>query len=588
MKKIIILTIMLFTAFSATAFADSIQNIDISRNDNSAVIISGSLNVSKTNQQLVLTVKNQGTVITAEQTTVKTVKNGKAYYEFEPLLFPYDAPSGYYTYTVSGRYIDEAKSKTDDKMTVSTNDFYTHISKLNQKIQAGLQEEAYAYLSTNSIYLDIDSSYLSSLDRALPVFKKLLMDKQFECTAGDYASIENARVEFTNRYSDLISICMFYQIDSLTSYNSWLTNYSREFPNEANDGSMYPYYTRIKNKQTVADKIAYLNSAYVAKNQFGTFAEEKVNIRSIFYEGVFLTNIYEENAAVAQNIITGFPSYFPTNNTYYNQLLPQKKGEVFGFIKGNSYADRAAVCSAFWTYSKQLYDSANNNGNAGGAGGAGGGGGGGGGGGAAGDRNEGDWGKDSSLHITEPVMTQPEAAFGDIENVSWAKEAILGLYERNIVSGKAEKVFAPNDYITRAEFIAMVMRARGIEVVPATEKLFVDVDTDKWYADVVNTAKVNGIISGDENNNFNPEKQITRQDMSIIVARALGYISDGAKYAPFGDLETIDNYALEYVVYLYEKELLSGNEEGLFLPKNNTRRSEAAVLIYRMIMSNEL
>lgn len=578
MKKIIILTMLLVTAFSSAAFADSVQNIDISRNDNGEVIISGSLDVSKTNQQLVLTVKNQGTLITAEQTTVKAVKNGKAYYEFAPLLFPYDAPSGYYTYTVSGRYIDAAKSKTDDKMTVSTNDFYTHISNLNQKIQAGLQEEAYSYLSANSMYLDIDGSYLSSLNSVLPIFKKLLMDKQFECTAGDYASIENARVEFTNRYSDLISICMFYQINSLTSYNSWLTNYSREFPDESNDGAMYPYYTRVKTTQTVADKITNLNSAYINKNQFGTFAEEKANIKSIFYEAVFLTNIYEENAAVAQNIITGFPNYFQTDNTYYNQLLPQKQGEVFGFIKGNSYADRAAVCSAFLTYSKQLYDASNN---PGGSGGNGGGGGGGGGGGVS-------WGKESSLHITEPVFTQTVTAFSDIENVSWAKDAILDLYERNIVSGKDNNTFAPNDYITRAEFIRMVVLARGIDVVPATEKLFGDVEPDKWYADVVNTAKINGIILGDENNNFRPDDQITRQDMSIIVARALGYTSDGLNYAPFGDLDNIDKYALDYVVYLYEQGLLSGNEEGLFLPKNNTRRSEAAVLIHRVIMSNEL
>ena len=569
---------LLVTAFSSAAFADSVQNIDISRNDNGEVIISGSLDVSKTNQQLVLTVKNQGTLITAEQTTVKAVKNGKAYYEFAPLLFPYDAPSGYYTYTVSGRYIDAAKSKTDDKMTVSTNDFYTHISNLNQKIQAGLQEEAYSYLSANSMYLDIDGSYLSSLNSVLPIFKKLLMDKQFECTAGDYASIENARVEFTNRYSDLISICMFYQINSLTSYNSWLTNYSREFPDESNDGAMYPYYTRVKTTQTVADKITNLNSAYINKNQFGTFAEEKANIKSIFYEAVFLTNIYEENAAVAQNIITGFPNYFQTDNTYYNQLLPQKQGEVFGFIKGNSYADRAAVCSAFLTYSKQLYDASNN---PGGSGGNGGGGGGGGGGGVS-------WGKESSLHITEPVFTQTVTAFSDIENVSWAKDAILDLYERNIVSGKDNNTFAPNDYITRAEFIRMVVLARGIDVVPATEKLFGDVEPDKWYADVVNTAKINGIILGDENNNFRPDDQITRQDMSIIVARALGYTSDGLNYAPFGDLDNIDKYALDYVVYLYEQGLLSGNEEGLFLPKNNTRRSEAAVLIHRVIMSNEL
>ena len=571
MKKILILTIMLFAAFSSTAFADSVSNIDITRNDDGAVIISGSLNVSKTNQQLVLTVKNQSTLITSEQTTVKELKDGKAYYEFAPLLFPYDAPSGYYTYTVSGRYIDAAKSETDTVMNISADDFYTHITALNLKIQSGSQDDAYNYLLTNSALLSVDGTHLSSINTSLPIFKKLLMDKQFACTAGDYVSIENARTEFIKRYNEIVSICMFYQINSLATYNSWLENFSREFPNQTNDGAMYPYYTRIRNKQTHAEKITYLNTVSRSRTQFGTFAEEKENIKKIFYEAVFLTNIQEENAAVAQTIVTGFTDYFVTDNTYYNQLMPQKQGEVFGFIYGNPYADKAAVCNAFFTYSKQIYDASQ-----GGGGSAGGGGGG------------GSWGKESSLPIVQVTPSEQDAVFADIENVSWAKDAILALYERNIVSGKADKKFAPNDNVTRAEFLKMIVLAKGIEVVPATEKTFGDVELDKWYADIVNTAKVNGIISGDENNNFNPDKQITRQDMSIIVAKALGYTADGSKYAPFGDLETINDYAVEYVVYLYEKGLLKGNEEGLFLPKNNTRRSEAAVLIYRVLMSNEL
>lgn len=569
MKRIIILTIMLFMAFSLTAFADSIENVDISRNDDGAVIVSGSLNVSKINQQLVLTVTNQGSLITAEQTTVTGIKNGKAYFEFAPLLFPYDASSGYYTYTVSGRYIDAPKSETDDIMNISADDFYTHISALNLKIQSGVQDDAYNYISTNSALLSVDGTYLSSINTALPIFKKLLMDKQFACTEGDYESIENARAEFIKRYNELISICMFYQINSLTSYNNWIADFSREFPDQTNDGVMYPYYTRIKNNQTVADKITHLNTVHRNAYQFGTFAEEKEKIRKIFYEAVFLTNIYEENAAVAQSIVTGFTDYFTTDNTYYNQLIPQKQGEVFGFIKGKHYSDSDAVCSAFWRYSKKLYDETRGGGGSTGGGGS-------------------SWGKESSVSIIPVAPTESKAAFSDIENVSWAKEAILELYERKIVSGKAEKTFAPNDNVTRAEFLKMVVLAKGMEVIPATEKVFDDVELDKWYADIVNTAKKNGIISGDENNNFNPDKQITRQDMSIIVAKALGYTSDGSKYAPFGDLETIDDYAVEYVVYLYEKGLLKGDEEGLFLPKNNTRRSEAAVLIYRVIMSNEL
>ena len=166
MKKILILTIMLFTALASTAFADSIADINIDRDDNGAVVISGSINTSKTNQQLVLTVTNQGSLITAEQITVKEpVKNGKVNFKFDPLLFPYEVESGYYTYTVSGRYIDEPKSETDDILNISADDFYTYISTLNSKIQSGNTEDAYNYLVNNSEYLSIDNSKLSSILR---------------------------------------------------------------------------------------------------------------------------------------------------------------------------------------------------------------------------------------------------------------------------------------------------------------------------------------------------------------------------------------------------------------------------------------
>lgn len=209
MKKITILASLLFTVISSTAFADSVDTLNIKKDSSGAVIVSGNLDVAKTNQQLILTVTNNGEMVMAEQTVVSEVKDSKAYYEFAPILFPYNAPSGYYTYTVSGRYIDSTKSVTDDKMTVSADDFYLKITELNSKIQSGSQEEAYNYLSSNVASFGVDASALGLVDEAKNVFKKLLMDKQFACSEGDYDSIENARVEFTNRYNDLISIAMF-------------------------------------------------------------------------------------------------------------------------------------------------------------------------------------------------------------------------------------------------------------------------------------------------------------------------------------------------------------------------------------------
>ena len=84
--------------------------------------------------------------------------------------------------------------------------------------------------------------------------------------------------------------------------------------------------------------------------------------------------------------------------------------------------------------------------------------------------------------------------FSDIKSVSWAEEAILSLAEKGVISGRADGIFAPNDNMTREEFVKLVVLA--FELSAEGESNFADVEYDKWYAPFINAAVSNGVVKG--------------------------------------------------------------------------------------------
>ncbi len=101
----------------------------------------------------------------------------------------------------------------------------------------------------------------------------------------------------------------------------------------------------------------------------------------------------------------------------------------------------------------------------------------------------------SAVSVPSVVKPQPEEiCFTDIDGVSWAKEAIEALTEKNIIA-KTEK-FRPNDEITRAEFLKLLMGTANIRKAVRGLK---DVSETDWYYTYAAAAENAGIITGDKN-----------------------------------------------------------------------------------------
>ena len=99
---------------------------------------------------------------------------------------------------------------------------------------------------------------------------------------------------------------------------------------------------------------------------------------------------------------------------------------------------------------------------------------------------------------TEPIRYE---IFNDLEGYDWAKQAIVYLAEKRIVTGKTEEKFSPADFVTREEFAAMLVRAIANNA-EAKDISFTDVTNGAWYDEYLKKAVGAGIIKGYDDGSF--------------------------------------------------------------------------------------
>ena len=184
-----------------------------------------------------------------------------------------------------------------------------------------------------------------------------------------------------------------------------------------------------------------------------------------------------------------------------------------------------------------------------------------------------------------PPAEQPvpviEDVFTDLDSVPWAKQSIMALYAKGIVSGMGDKKFAPTEFVTREQFVKILVSALGMST-EGSECEFADVDKNMWYYPYVACAVQNNIVYGIDENYFGTGSNITREQIAAMCARVVGRTSDKT-VEDFVDQDEISDYAKESVMLMKRLGVVSGNENGEFNPKDYATRAEAAQIIYTMI-----
>lgn len=189
---------------------------------------------------------------------------------------------------------------------------------------------------------------------------------------------------------------------------------------------------------------------------------------------------------------------------------------------------------------------------------------------------------------TELATLQPVAAlvyektFADIRG-HWAQAMIEVDAAHQLIQGRSETIFAPNERVTRAEFAAMLLNALGMK--PENGALpFKDVDPKAWYAGVIATAYARGIAQGYDGT-FRPDAPITREEMAVMFTQALALGKDKEPAVPtFKDAASIAQWAQSAVAWLESNGYISGKGDHRFAPKDHTTRAEAATMLYQWLM----
>ena len=184
---------------------------------------------------------------------------------------------------------------------------------------------------------------------------------------------------------------------------------------------------------------------------------------------------------------------------------------------------------------------------------------------------------------TLPVEKIP-LNFIDLGSVRWAYPSISVLFDMGIVSGVNDTEFLPEREVKREEFTKMLVMAMG-EDIQQYESAFSDVQADAWYANYVGCAYSKGIINGISSTEFGVSMNITRQDMAVMIYRAMlanGY-NPTSSSLEFSDKDSVSGYALEAVAELSKIGVISGRGDNMFAPQKTATRAEAAVVIERAL-----
>ncbi|GBG08928.1 hypothetical protein PAT3040_03543 [Paenibacillus agaridevorans] len=190
-----------------------------------------------------------------------------------------------------------------------------------------------------------------------------------------------------------------------------------------------------------------------------------------------------------------------------------------------------------------------------------------------------------SPHNSMYTVIGNEQSFDDLKG-HWAQEDVELLANKLIVKGQSESIYNPEKAVTRAEFAALLVRSLGLLEQPASS--FVDVPSDAWFAGAVGSAEKYGLIRGFEDGTFKPGNRITREEMAVMVTRALK--AGGRELQPlldrpvaFVDSDEIGDWSRQSVNQLVSANLLHGKPDGSFAPRQDTTRAEAAAIAKRIL-----
>ena len=178
--------------------------------------------------------------------------------------------------------------------------------------------------------------------------------------------------------------------------------------------------------------------------------------------------------------------------------------------------------------------------------------------------------------------------FTDVANDHWAYQDIADIYSAGLMTGTSADTFSPEFSVNRAMLVSILYRLEDASSKPA-DAGFTDVADNAWYADAVNWAKENNIVSGYSDTLFGPEDTLTREQFAAILYRYAAYkgydttTSDNATLDNFTDASSISSGFDNVLLWANDKGYIGGMTETTLAPQDSTTRAQASAILLRFL-----
>ena len=189
----------------------------------------------------------------------------------------------------------------------------------------------------------------------------------------------------------------------------------------------------------------------------------------------------------------------------------------------------------------------------------------------------------AALLVLSAAPISAAASFTDAQG-HWAQEVVEKAEAYGLVEGKPDGTFGVGEEITRSQFVTVLCRMFGWDMVSPASPSYIDCPSSAWYYSAVETARAHDVM--DPSGAFRPEDYISRGEMAVMLVRALGYDTLAQDLSgldlPFDDVKE----DVGYMAIAYDIGMINGVEgpDGSlkFLPTHSATREEAAAMLVRV------
>ena len=187
------------------------------------------------------------------------------------------------------------------------------------------------------------------------------------------------------------------------------------------------------------------------------------------------------------------------------------------------------------------------------------------------------------LRLIVPVMLlvggvlPPGGSFLDDDQLP-GEGAIEALAAAELTAGCRPEIFCPRDSVTRGEMATFLGRALHLEPEPALLR-FTDLDPSAFYTGYVNALAARGVISGEMDGSFQPDRTVSRAEMAALLDRALALPT--AEYrAAFIDVDVGDWFAA-HIEAIRSAGITTGCSSDRYCPASSVTREEMSIFLSR-------